>query len=61
MKRIMLAFIVVLIPMGVYASCPTDWEEIPIENFTISNATGACPVGTRSYYHISAQCDANVF
>lgn len=60
MKKMMIMFVFILCCGGAYASCPTGWEEIPMENFTITSSTGSCPAGTESYYHIDTQCNANV-
>ncbi len=61
MKHITIAlFMIIAAAMSAHAVCPSGWEEVPLEHMTLTSEN-ACPTGTVSYYHIDAQCNANVF
>ncbi len=58
MKKILLVFAILTACGAAHAACPSGWEEVTLENFSMSNTT--CPAGTESYYHVDSLCNANV-
>ncbi len=60
MRKVLFVLIGLLLPVVAGAACPSGWEEIPMENITITTSSGACPAGTESYYHVDTMCNANV-
>ncbi len=60
MKRVMSVFMCLVGAQSAYAACPSGWSEVPMENFIVSN-TSSCPDGMISYYHVSDQCNANIY
>ncbi len=60
MKKVLLIFAIITFWGSAHAECPSGWEDIPMENFTITESGGSCAAGTTAYYHIDTQCNANV-
>ncbi len=59
MKRILIAIFACAICTSAHAACPDGFEEIQMENTTLSNTS--CAAGQASYYHIDEMCTGNLY
>lgn len=61
MKKLILLFIFVCgYSCAAHAACPDGFEEIPMENMTLTESGGSCSGDNMSYYQIDDLCNANI-
>ncbi len=61
MKKIISVFIIAIACASVaHADCPTGYEEIQMENITLTESGGQCSGDAMAYYQIDELCNANI-
>ncbi len=61
MKRILFAIFAGAICTSAYAACPDGFDEIQLENLSLSAAGASCAAGQYEYYHVDDVCTGNLY